>query len=275
MQGSGVAAAGAQTAEQKLAQAHAALLNTRGIQFDFAGVPAPPAPPPWIEPLVKLLQAIGPALKYVFWGGVILGLALILYFIARELVPDRWFRRRKTEVAATDWRLEPAQARALLEDADGLAAAGRFEEAIHLLLFRSIDDLAGAPARRGEAGPDQPRHRRAGRPARRAPRRLRPPGAGRGADLLRRPPRRRRRVRGRALGLRDLRLRGGLVLSEATSARAPTFAAGAILALVLVGVVAAAGFVVLSAYAPDLARARTAGRTRCRSPRWAMPARRS
>lgn len=141
MQGSGVAAAGAQTAEQKLAQAHAALLNTRGIQFDFAGVPAPPAPPPWIEPLVKLLQAIGPALKYVFWGGVILGLALILYFIARELVPDRWFRRRKTEVAATDWRPEPAQARALLEDADGLAAAGRFEEAIHLLLFRSIDGL--------------------------------------------------------------------------------------------------------------------------------------
>ena len=32
---------------------------------------------------------------------------------------------------------------ALLDDADSLAAQGRFGEAIHLLLFRSIDDLAG------------------------------------------------------------------------------------------------------------------------------------
>lgn len=141
MQSSEAAAAGAQTAEQQLAQAHAALLKTRGIQFDFAGAPAPPPPPPWLDPLIKLLQAIAPVLKYVFWGGVIIGAALILYFIARELIPERWFRRNKTEIAATDWRPEPEKARALLEDADGLAAAGQFEAAIHLLLFRSIDDL--------------------------------------------------------------------------------------------------------------------------------------
>lgn len=41
-------------------------------------------------------------------------------------------------------------------------------------------------------------------------------------------------------------------MSDTTAARPPTFAAGAILALVLVGVVAAAAFAVLSAYAPDL-----------------------
>jgi hypothetical protein len=136
-----VAATGAQTAEQKLAVAHEALLKTRGMQFDFAGMPAPPPPPSWLGPLLEVLKAIAPVLPYIFWGGVILGAALILYFVARELVPDRWFRRRKAEVAATDWRPEPEKARALLEDADGLAAAGRFEEAIHLLLFRSIDDL--------------------------------------------------------------------------------------------------------------------------------------
>ena len=141
MQGSGVAATGAQTAEQKLAQAHEALLKTRGIQFDFAGAPAPPPPPPWLEPLVELLKAIAPVLPYIFWGGVILGAALILYFIARELAPASWFRKKKAEAAVADWRPEPEKARALLEDADGLAAAGRFEEAIHLLLFRSIDDL--------------------------------------------------------------------------------------------------------------------------------------
>lgn len=39
--------------------------------------------------------------------------------------------------------LKPAEdhARALLEDADALAAAGRFAEAVHLLLFRSIDEI--------------------------------------------------------------------------------------------------------------------------------------
>ncbi|MBU1378494.1 MAG: hypothetical protein KKE02_21230 [Alphaproteobacteria bacterium] len=138
-----MATTAAQTAEQKLAAAHAALLKTPGIQFDFGNAPPPPPTPTWIEPLIRLLQAIGPVLKYVFWGGLILGAALILYFIVRELAPASWFKRKRAEVAVTDWRPEAETARALLEDADGLAAAGRFEEAIHLLLFRSIDDLRG------------------------------------------------------------------------------------------------------------------------------------
>lgn len=141
MAGVGAAGAEGEAAERTFAAAHAALLKTRGIQFDFAGAPAPPPPPPWLEPLIRFLQAIAPIFPYIFWGGVILGAGLILYFIARELIPERWFRRKKAEIAATDWRPEPETARALLEDADSLAAAGRFDEAIHLLLFRSIDDL--------------------------------------------------------------------------------------------------------------------------------------
>jgi hypothetical protein len=137
--GDGVAAAGG-LAERKLAAAHEALLATRGMQFDFASAPQP-KPPAWLEPLAKILAAIGPTLGYVFWGGLILGGVLILWFLLREFVPDRWFRKR-TEVAVTDWRPEAGQARALLEEADRLAGEGRFEEAIHLLLFRSIDDLA-------------------------------------------------------------------------------------------------------------------------------------
>jgi hypothetical protein len=141
VQGSGVTAASAQTAEQKLAAAHEALLKTRGMQFDFGGIPPPPPPPAWLEPLAQVLKVIVPVLPYIFWGGVTLGAALILFFIVRELAPASWFAKKKLEVAVTDWRPEPEKARALLEDADGLAAAGRFEEAIHLLLFRSIDDL--------------------------------------------------------------------------------------------------------------------------------------
>lgn len=131
----------AETAEQKLAAAHKALLKTRGLQFDFASMKAPD-PPEWPKWLLDVLEAIGPALVWIFWGGVIVAAAMILYFILRETVPESWFRRARATGPVTDWRPEPEKARALLEDADSLAAAGRFEDAIHILLFRSIDDLA-------------------------------------------------------------------------------------------------------------------------------------
>ncbi|PZQ65891.1 MAG: hypothetical protein DI570_00295 [Phenylobacterium zucineum] len=138
MAGTGVVAAGAAD-EQTLATAHAALRKTPGVQFDF-GQLVTPEPPSWIGPLLEFLRLIGPVLKYLFWGGVVIGVALILYFFLRELVPERWFRRSARHVA-TDFQPAAETARALLQDADGLAQAGRFEEAIHLLLFRSIDDL--------------------------------------------------------------------------------------------------------------------------------------
>lgn len=141
MQGAEIAEAGGQTAEPTLAVAHQTLLQTRGMQFQFAGAPIE-QPPAWLDPLLKVLVALGPLLKFVFWGGLIVGAGLILYFLLREFVPERWFRR-SIKVARTDWQPAPETARALLDDADGLAAAGRFEEAIHLLLFRSINDLAG------------------------------------------------------------------------------------------------------------------------------------
>lgn len=140
MQGDRVAAAGGQAAEAKLAAAHSALLKTPGVQFDFQ---KPPEPPPltWLEPLAFVIKLLAPVLQVIFWGGLIIGAALVLFFIIREFAPQSWFRGKKTVVPVTDWRPEPGKARALLEDADTLAAAGRFDEAIHLLLFRSIDDL--------------------------------------------------------------------------------------------------------------------------------------
>jgi hypothetical protein len=129
------------TAEQKLAAAHRALLNTPGIQFDFAAAP-PPKPPSWLEPLLAFVRVIAPYLQYLFWGGLIVGAVFVLWFIVREIVPERWLRGRRQRVAATDWRPAPEQAQALLADADRLAEAGRFDEAIHVLLFRSIDELA-------------------------------------------------------------------------------------------------------------------------------------
>ncbi|MDZ4372239.1 MAG: DUF4129 domain-containing protein [Phenylobacterium sp.] len=130
-----------QTAEAKLAAAHRALLDTPGIQFDFKGAPEPPKPPAWLEAVGEFLAAIAPAMVVVFWAGVAAAVLFILYLVAREFAPESWFRRRSSVSPVADWRPDEATAKALLEDADRLAETGRFEEAIHALLFRSIDDL--------------------------------------------------------------------------------------------------------------------------------------
>jgi hypothetical protein len=124
----------------ELDAAHKALLKTPGLQFDFKTVTVPETPD-WMEALWHFLVEIAPLLRVVFWGGVIVGGALIAWFVLREVVQVR-FGRRKT-VAPAVFRPEAERARALLDEADGLAQAGRFDEAIHLLLFRSIDDLTG------------------------------------------------------------------------------------------------------------------------------------
>ncbi len=129
-------------AEQKLAVAHRALLHTPGLQLDFQSAPKPAPPPSWLADLLKALGQFGPVLKVVFWGGLALGAALIVVFVVREVLAVQ-VRRRRSVQAPADWRPDAAAARALLEQADALAAEGRFGEAIHLLLFRSIEDLVG------------------------------------------------------------------------------------------------------------------------------------
>jgi len=135
-------------APSRFDQAHAALLRQHDLQFDFRSI-VPPKPPEWLKALLSAighgLDAIAPAVTYIFWGGLILGAAAVLFFIARELSGLSGFGRRsrpaKLEPLASDWRPPAARARTLLRDADALAAEGRFAEAVHLLLFRSIDDI--------------------------------------------------------------------------------------------------------------------------------------
>lgn len=131
--------------EQKLTAAHDAMLRTSGLQFSF-DAPAPPRPPGWLQSalqlLAKALTTAAPVLQYVFWIGLAVGVALVVWVLIRDISPPRR-KRRATPAATPDWRPDRQAAVALLENADLLAAHGYFDEAVHLLLFRSIEEIEG------------------------------------------------------------------------------------------------------------------------------------
>jgi hypothetical protein len=104
------------------------------------------APPGWLRSIAMFLESLGPlfrALFYVVLAGVVLAL---LWFVFGEAIRIRlgWTREKTIDgkkVIDLEYRPETSRARSLLEEADQLAADGRFAEAVHLLLFRSIEDL--------------------------------------------------------------------------------------------------------------------------------------
>lgn len=134
-------------AHHDLVWAHQQLLRDGALQFHFDQAPKPP-PPGWIEHLIMAIaRFIGwafPFLKLVFWAGLIFAAAFILFAIGREIVSRKWGSGRKARpinLGAETWRPSAETARAVLGDADALAAEGRFADAVHALLFRSIDDI--------------------------------------------------------------------------------------------------------------------------------------
>ncbi|MEL7109631.1 MAG: hypothetical protein AAGJ68_12825 [Pseudomonadota bacterium] len=99
----------------------------------------------FIRAIAQFFEAIGGVLGYMLAAIIVVAIIAGLYMVFGESLS---FRRRQTEKTAApdissvpDLRPEAKRARALLEDADALAAEGRFAEAVHLLLFRSIDEI--------------------------------------------------------------------------------------------------------------------------------------
>jgi len=129
-----------QVSAEAFAEAHRALLDDRSIQFDLP-MYRPSPPPQWLKDLLGFLGGEHPVLNGLFWvvvGAVVLA---VLFLVARWAAGASWPWRRRDEAAADDWRPDQAPARALLGEADALAAQGRFSDAAHLLLFRSIEDI--------------------------------------------------------------------------------------------------------------------------------------
>lgn len=141
------------TADADQASAWEAIHQSADIQFAPVPPPPPPAPPPdWLKALSDFLKSIfgpvGEALG-VSWPvieKVLIALAAlaVLYLAWRLIGPLIGYARRPRSPVPAEWAPDRAAAIALLEDADRLAAEGRYGEAAHLLLQRSVHHIGAA-----------------------------------------------------------------------------------------------------------------------------------
>nr|WP_232792868.1 DUF4129 domain-containing protein [Caulobacter hibisci] len=114
-----------------------------GFQFDPTAF-TPMKVPEWLAYVAKGIAFIEPALKWIFWGGLAVLAALILYAIVREILRLRAPTAKPAKAVVLDeppWRPDSGAARDLLAAADELAARGLFMEAAHLILLRSVQDI--------------------------------------------------------------------------------------------------------------------------------------
>lgn len=122
--------------------------------------PPPPEPPPepgWFAEAITdffrwLGEVLGPIGTFIAWSWPVLQWVLValvvvfvIYLVVRTIGPLAG-RNHKNRAAQTvpEWQPDREESIALLEDADALAAEGRFDEAVHTLLIRSVRQIAEA-----------------------------------------------------------------------------------------------------------------------------------
>ena len=140
-----------QTDLDALAAAHKAYLKRADLQLERPEWDAPPLeprdpPPRWLAWLSDFLNGLSPLFQFLFYAIIAVVVAGFLYFVFGEALRVRFGKsgEGKTDEGddvLVDVRPDAAMARGLLEEADALARAGKFAEAVHLLLFRSIEDI--------------------------------------------------------------------------------------------------------------------------------------
>lgn len=143
------AIAGAEAA-QDAARDWQAVHGDPSIQFK----PLPPLnippqeEPAWVKFLRELFEPVGKALGMSWgvlqWVLLALAIAALLYAVWRLSEPLRERLGQDKVPAEPEWTPDREAALALLEDADRLAAEGRFDAATHLLLQRSVHQIAAA-----------------------------------------------------------------------------------------------------------------------------------
>ena len=119
------------------------------IQFAAADFKPPETPQWWTDFLEWMADALGPAAEMLVAAWPVLrivllillagGILTLLWVILAPYIEEWRGRRRQEEVE--DWLPEQSIARRWLDEADALADKGQYDEAAHLLLYRSIEDI--------------------------------------------------------------------------------------------------------------------------------------
>ncbi|MEO0871091.1 MAG: hypothetical protein AAFY19_03905 [Pseudomonadota bacterium] len=117
-----------------------------------------PREPSWFDEWLRgvfewLGEVFGPFGRFVAenwaviqWVLIVSLVAFVLFLIARLIGPlaDRQNAKAEALEEEPEWQPDTAESLALLEDADRLAEQGRFDEAAHLLLKRSVGQIAAS-----------------------------------------------------------------------------------------------------------------------------------
>jgi hypothetical protein len=144
------------TSDVTTASGWSGIRNDGDIQFSPVAIPeVKPPEPNWFERLLIDLfailaevfapigQLIGASWFWLQWVLLAAVIALVLWLIVRMFMQDAFYGRAKPAVETeAEWQPDRAATLALLEDADRLAAEGRFDEATRLLLQRSVGHIA-------------------------------------------------------------------------------------------------------------------------------------
>ncbi|MFL6846821.1 MAG: DUF4129 domain-containing protein [Sphingomicrobium sp.] len=149
----------------QFAGAYKSLRADPSVQFNLTPPNPQPQSPQWLrdffEWLGNLFAPVGrflawlasflpeaPYARILMWTVIAVAAALLLWALYNRLRHGEW-RIRRPRLAAVgdieledDWAPDDAPARSWLEEAEALAREGRYAEAIHHLLFRSIEDIA-------------------------------------------------------------------------------------------------------------------------------------
>lgn len=149
----------------RFAAAHAALKADNSVQFGLTQPPPDPVTPSWLkaflewlgdvlEPVGRFLKWIGsffpdaPVARILLWMVLAVVACAIVWAVYERLKSGEWRlpRLRRPRVAEPDfgdeWVPEHSPAIEWLREADALAEQGRYAEAVHHLLFRSIEDIS-------------------------------------------------------------------------------------------------------------------------------------
>ena len=141
---------------RETAQAWRTLREAGDIQYAPVPPLRPPETPDWLrrigewihDMLLPIGRALGmswPTIQTVLIALAALLALVVLWVLLRPLVAR--LRNRRASDADEEWTPDRAAAAALLAKAERLAQKGRYDEAVHLLLQRSVQQI-------GDARPD-------------------------------------------------------------------------------------------------------------------------